>query len=237
MILLLRAVDVSSAAAALRMSGHSSKKYCWICRLIFIETRGRRGWPLDQRSDEELSLRSPCQLRSARTLSCMVRLISDDLAQVSLPRFERGALLRQPFVLIVNFVDVAVGMGQHGKPIVARNPKACQSGRERASEIMRRRPIGLEVRHRLGVVAAIVEVLDDAAQRLRQTVPRQPRALRELGGEDKFRLGLRGWRRAAARSRRLTISRASGGSGTTWARRAFMRPGGNSQCAVRSLLR
>ena len=58
------------------------------------------------------------------TLRIGLRLICDHLAQVSLPHFEGGALLRQPLVLIVNFMDVAVGMGQYGKPIVARNPKA-----------------------------------------------------------------------------------------------------------------
>ena len=130
-----------------------------------------------------------------------LRLICDHLAQVSLPNLERGALLRQSFVLIVNFVDVAVGMGQHGQPIVPRNPKACQSGRERAPKIMRCRPIGLEARHRVGVVAAMVELLDDAAQRLRQTMPRQPGAFSEFGGENKFRLCIGVGGRAVAQSR------------------------------------
>ena len=46
-----------------------------------------------------------------------LQMICDHLAQVSLPHFEGGAPLRQPLVLIINFMDVAVGMGQHGKPI------------------------------------------------------------------------------------------------------------------------
>jgi hypothetical protein len=34
----------------------------------------------------------------------------------------------------------------------------------------------------------MVELLDDAAQRLRQTMPCQPGAFSEFGGENKFRL-------------------------------------------------
>ena len=104
-------------------------------------------------------------------------LIRDDVAHVAFPDLKCCAFLRQAIVVIVDFVHVAVGMGQHGKPVVARNPKARQSGRKCASEIVRCRPIGLETRHYLSIVAGLVEVFDDPAQRLRQTVARQPVAL------------------------------------------------------------
>src|SRR3954451_23941599 len=91
---------------------------------------------------------SPTRQRPAVGL----RLVLADLAQVSLPHLERGALLRQPFVMVIDFVDVAVGMGEHGKAVVTGDAKPRQSGRDCSSEVVRRRPIGFETRHRLGIV-------------------------------------------------------------------------------------
>ena len=162
-----------------------------------------------------------------------LRLIGDDLAQVSLPHFERGALLRQPFVLVVNFVDVAVGMGQHGKTIVAGNTSRANPV---ASVRLRSCGVGRSAL-RLATVSASSPLSSSSSMIRPSACDRLCRAsrVRSANFEAKINSGFAFWSASRCRAiSAITIACASGGRGAVWALRAFMRLGGNSQCAARS---
>ena len=148
-----------------------------------------------------------------------LRLIGDHLAQVSLPHLERGAFLRQPLELIINDRGRRRSVGQHGKPIVARNAepanpvatvrrRSCGVGRSalRLATVDRRHP---HRAHRSRAAAPATDCAAPAARArriaTRTRIPASP-----------------GLARAAARSRTDDLARERRQRHDV-GRRAFMR--------------
>lgn len=151
-------------------------------------------------------------------------MICDHLSQVSLPHFEGGTLSRQPIeMVVVVFMHVAEAVGEHGKAILADNPKLAEASCGRSSAIVRRRSIALEPRDSIGISAVVVETVDQSRERLGQAVARQPRA-RLVYLLVKTNPGF-----TCRAISPVMISLASGGNGTVWILRAFIFAAGISQ--------